>query len=507
MSDVLEHRVLVSAPFGKDAALIAAALEKEAVPCVSCRSLAHVALELGRGAAALLISEEVVAEGAGDLAALLARQPVWSDLPVLLLIRAGGQSEIDTAALRSLGNVTLLDRPVRVATLMSAVRSALRAREWQYRLRTQLTERDEADRRKDQFLAVLAHELRNPLAPIQNSLAVLRLSGPSPSSLPIHDIMERQVRHMVRLVDDLLDVSRITHGKIELRKRPERLSTLIDSAVETCRPVIDAAKHDLTIMLPTEELVVDADAMRLSQVLCNLLNNAAKYTEPGGRIAIASWRDGADAVISVSDTGIGISPASLSRVFDMFEQAHVRDTSPHAGLGIGLTLARSLVEMHGGTLTAESDGEGKGSVFIVRVPFYDGLDAVVAGSAQTVLRLQDRRIMIVDDNRDSADTLRELLAQSGADVRVAYDGRSALDAIAEFHPSVVFLDLGMPGMDGYEVARRIRAQPALQDIALVALTGWGQAADRRRTRKAGFDHHLIKPASPKAIEAVLASSR
>ena len=437
---------------------------------------------------------------------MLAGQPPWSDLPVLLLTRAGADSQIAAQTLRTLGNVTLLERPVRVAALVSAVRSAFRARARQFQARTHLEEREAADERKNRFLATLAHELRNPLAPIRNSLSVLRLTASGTPAVPAYEVMDRQVNHMVRLIDDLMDVSRITRGKIDLRKVSVDLAEVIAAAVETSRPLIDAANHTLEVALPAEALGLEADPVRLAQVFSNLLNNAAKYTDPGGRIRIAARREQDSAVVTVSDTGVGIAAESLSRVFDMFAQADARDRRSQSGLGIGLALARSLVEMHDGSIAATSEGEGKGSTFVVRLPLGGRAEVAGAVAVPAAPRMKNMpRILIVDDNRDAANTLGALLQLIGADARVVYDGATALEALVEFRPSVVLLDLGMPGMDGYEVARRIRAQPQTRDTALIALTGWGEASDRQRSRQAGFQHHLVKPVDANAMQAVLAS--
>ncbi len=505
-ADRLERRLLILAPVGKDGALIADSLARDAVICVACHDLEQVAQELERGAAAVLIAEEAIAQGTGRLTTLLARQPAWSDVPVLLLSLSGADSPISARALTTLGNVTLIERPVRIAALVSAVRSALRARGRQYQARAHLEEREEADERKNQFLATLAHELRNPLAPIRNAIGLLRRTESSGAAATALEIMDRQVNQMVRLIDDLMDVSRISRGKIELRRDVVDLAAVIAAAVETSRPLIDAAQHELTVLLPADEMLLDADPMRLAQVFANLLNNAAKYTDPGGRISIAAKRDGTNALVTVSDTGVGIPGESLSRVFEMFAQADSGDRRARTGLGIGLSLARSLIEMHGGSLTAASGGKGKGSAFVVRLPLdhHGGARASVVPAVAPRIR-EHERILVVDDNRDAANTLADLLQTIGADVRVAYDGATALEALSAFRPSVAMLDLGMPGMDGYEVARHIRALPGARDTTLIALTGWGQPSDRQRTRQAGFHHHLVKPVDIGAMQAVLAS--
>jgi signal transduction histidine kinase/ActR/RegA family two-component response regulator len=502
-TDPLEKRLLVLAPVGKDASLIEAMLGPDVV-CAKCPDLLSLPHELERGAGALLLTEEVLAQDQTRLAGLLAGQAPWSDLPVLLLTGQGADSAVTARALETLGNVTLLERPVRVAALASAVRSALRARERQYRMRSHLQERELADQRKDEFMAALSHELRNPLAPIRNSVRLLRLSGPSPEVL---EIMERQVNHLVRLVDDLMEVSRLTRGKITLRRNVVDLASVIEASVEMSRPVIESARHELAVDLPPDPVSVDADATRLTQVFANLLNNAAHYTEPGGKIAIAARRDGDEIVVTVTDTGVGIPAEALPKVFEMFTQLSPRATPAQSGgLGIGLTLARRLVELHGGRLMAESEGLGKGSRFTVRLRCSRGEHPASNGVDERMPAIgKSQRILVVDDNRDAADSLGALLRMLGADVRVVHDGAAALDAFEQFRPRVTVLDLGMPGIDGYEVARRIRARPDAGRAALIALTGWGQERDRRRTAEAGFDYHFTKPVDIDTVAAALAS--
>jgi PAS domain S-box-containing protein len=365
-----------------------------------------------------------------------------------------------------------------------------------------------ADQRKNEFLATLAHELRNPLAPIRNSLCILRMAGDEePATRRVHEMMERQVNHLVRLVDDLLEMSRITSGKIDLRKEPVEIATVIRSAVETSTPLIDAGGHQIATSLPLEPLTVEADPVRLSQVIANLLNNAAKYTEPGGQIWLTVSRDGHEVVVLVRDTGIGISSAILPQVFQMFIQADRDHKRSQGGLGIGLALAKRLIEMHGGRIEAKSAGEGLGSEFMIRLPLAQKQLPVLDGAAsarQDERRSPCSRILIVDDNQDAASSLGVLLSMLGNDVQTAHDGVSALEAMDSFHPSVVLLDLGMPGMSGYEVARRARELPQCQNTILIALTGCGQEEDRRRTREAGIDHHLVKPVDVNALELLLA---
>jgi two-component system CheB/CheR fusion protein len=369
----------------------------------------------------------------------------------------------------------------------------------------------ESDRRKDEFLAMLAHELRNPLAPIGHAARLLSaLPGVGEEARWEVGVVERQVTHLARLVDDLLDVSRITQGKIELRKEVVELGAVVRRAVESVLPAARERRHTLDIALPDGPIRLEADPTRLEQVLWNLLNNAIKYTEPGGHIALVAERSNGQVVLRVRDDGIGIDPEMLPRVFDLFVQAESRSDRSRGGLGVGLSLVRRLVEMHGGSITARSVGRSLGSEFVISLPAPAppeqcereagrGRDA-----ATTPRGIRPRRILVVDDHVDAADSLAKVLSRLyRQEVRVAYDGPAALEAAGTFRPEVVLLDIGMPGMDGYEVARRLRALPGAEGMQLVALTGWGQEADRQRTKEAGFEQHLVKPVDPEAIRAIL----
>ena len=651
MRDLLEQRVLVLAPTGKDASLAQSVLQRAGIECQCCRDVRGLCDELEAGAGVVLLVEEAVTpDGGTRLVEWLSHQPVWSDLPILVLARPGADSSTVAESMDLLGNVTVLERPTRVAALVSAVRVGLRARRRQYQLREQLAAQKEAtelqrrsvealttlldtlpvgvfiahdpecrritgnraanelmragtvanlsktapeserlnhfrvlrdgvevpatelpvqraargetvrnealdqvfddgavvrtllsasplydsegrsrgavaaildvtelkrreellreaDRRKDEFLAILAHELRNPLAPIRNSLHILRLTAThDPTAVRVGEIMERQVDHLVRLVDDLLEVSRITRGKIELRKELADIAAIVRSAVETSRPLIDAAGHQLRVSGPEEPLAVEGDPVRLAQVLANLLNNAAKYTEDEGEIWLTVCRDTDHVRISVRDTGMGIAPDVLPRVFDLFMQVD-RDTDrSQGGMGIGLALVKSLVEMHGGSVHAHSEGRGRGSEFTVRLPLAEQhRTAAPLAATGSATELVAQRVLIVDDNHDAADSLGALLKLLGADVHVVYGGAEALEAVETYKPDAVILDIGMPGMDGHDVAEHIRARPELEDVTLIALTGWGQEADRRRAKEAGFDYHLIKPADVSALQALLMS--
>jgi signal transduction histidine kinase len=353
----------------------------------------------------------------------------------------------------------------------------------------------EADRRKDEFLAILAHELRNPLAPIRTAVQLLRQRElPEPQGMRAREVIERQVQHLVCLIDDLLDVSRITRGMITLQRERVLVDSIVARAVETARPLIDAHRHELTLELPDELLTVDGDQTRLVQIVGNILHNAAKFMEPGGRIVLTVSREGLSAVIRVKDTGMGIASELVPKIFELFSQVHEPESS-HGGLGIGLALVRRLVEMHGGTVTAHSAGLGLGTELVVRLPLV-GVHSTLMGpiaASRTAPHVSPRRILVADDNSDAAEALALLLQIAGHDVRTANDGLEALAVADTFEPQVVLLDLGMPRMDGYETARQIRRQSWGKNATLVALTGWGQQQDRQRTSEAGFDAHLVKP--------------
>ncbi len=363
----------------------------------------------------------------------------------------------------------------------------------------------EADRRKTEFLATLAHELRNPLAPLRSGLQVMRLSAGDPAATArVTEVMERQLAHMVELVDDLLDVARITRGQVELKHAHIDLKDVLDLAVETAMPAIEDRHHRLDIRPAGEPLPLFADATRLIQVVNNLLNNAAKYTPHGGTLTLATRRDGAEAVLTVTDNGVGIAPEALDEVFGMFNQVGRSRDRTHGGLGIGLSLVRSMVELHGGSVSAASAGPGLGSTFTVRLPLAVAAAASEEPAPAPPAAVHKVRVLVVDDNRDAADTLSALLDLLGHNAQVANDGRAALDAMQDFRPQVVFLDIGMPGMNGYEVAEAIRNDRRFDQPLLVALTGWGGEDNRQRTSAAGFDLHLTKPVDLGAIEKMLA---
>jgi PAS domain S-box-containing protein len=366
-----------------------------------------------------------------------------------------------------------------------------------------------ANRRKDEFLATLAHELRNPLAPIRNAVHLMKRIQPMhPQLHSVRDIIDRQVRHMVRLVDDLLDVSRITLGQVNLRSEVVSLGGVLTDAIEAARPLIEASEHSFTVQMPSENMQIEGDGTRLSQVFQNLLNNAAKYTPKGGRITLVVERDGDTALVVVRDNGIGIPEELHSRIFELFTRAHPAEEIKTSGLGIGLALARQLVELHGGEIALQSSGPGAGSEFMVRLPLlHTPRSMPEVASVPEGLHIDERRVLVVDDNRDAAESLAMLLQQAGCTVEVALDGVAALTALPRFRPDIVLLDIGMPGMDGYTTARHMRATPQGRDVLLIALTGWAQDEDKRRAREAGFDEHLTKPVDPAVLNTLLTLER
>ncbi|MGV3484593.1 MAG: ATP-binding protein [Planctomycetaceae bacterium] len=398
-------------------------------------------------------------------------------------------------------NDTSGDRAVRLAGTYLDVTDRHRLED---DLRKYAADLSDADRRKDEFLATLAHELRNPLAPIRNGLQILKLVGNNGSEAEqTRSMMERQLAQMVRLVDDLLDVSRITRNQLELRLESVQLADVLRDAMETSRPVIEARRHQLTVDMPEAPIVLKADPTRLSQVFANLLNNAAKYTEDGGSIALEVKLSEPGVDVTVRDTGVGIPSSMLERVFDMFTQVGSSRDRMQGGLGIGLTIVRSLVELHGGTVVVQSAGQGMGSAFTVHLPITDTPASRAVGPSKTEGHGAGLRILVADDNVDAANTLAMMLRLLKHEVKTAYDGQQAVEVTAEFRPDLAFLDIGMPKMTGHEAAKAIRVLPLGKPLTLVALTGWGQESDRQKSQDAGFDHHFVKPIDPTALRSLL----
>jgi signal transduction histidine kinase/ActR/RegA family two-component response regulator len=442
----------------------------------------------------LSIRDLVASESQAALDAMLAKAPT-SDVEETLILRTG----IVAAAPVPLSLHAIGESAFGLCLMLTDLTEQRRLEE-QERTQQALRRSEEAlrdaDRRKDEFLATLAHELRNPLAPVRNAVEFLRAKGTAASELRwAHDVIDRQVLTMARLLDDLLDVSRIALDKPELRRGLVELAEVIDAAVETSLPLVGQAHQELTVTLPPDPIHLEADPVRLAQVFGNLLNNAAKYTDVGGKISLAAEQDGNEVRVTVSDTGIGIAPELLPHIFEIFSQAKSPTGRSQGGLGIGLSLVKGLVELHGGSVTAHSDGPGRGSTFTVRLPVARRVpaDAAQAGESNAAGPSRHRRVLVVDDHRDSAESLAMLLTAMGHEVEKAYDGQQAIDMASTLRPDLLLLDIGMPQMDGYEACRRIKSEPWGEKMCVVALTGWGQEEDRRKSQAAGFDHHLVKP--------------
>ncbi len=491
----MNKRILIYAPIGQNASIAAQVLNASGIESLVCRNVDELMHELERGAGAILTVEEALASSIlHPLLQYVAAQPTWSDIPILLLTKRGADSMSVQDAVDRLGNVTLLERPIRISALLSAVRSALRARTRQYQVR-------DADYRKDEFLASLGHELRNPLAPIRTSIGLLKHLYPDLAPVnKAYTVVERQIVHLTRLVDDLLDVARITSGKVVLQRAPVLLSDIINHAVEICSALVESKKHAIEINAPQEPVLLDADRARLVQSLANVLANAVKFTLTPNRIVFSAAVDGGTVTFRIRDFGIGLERHSLSRIFDIFAQAQTLQGQAPSGLGIGLSLARQFTEMHGGTIDVKSEGLGHGSEFTLTLPIVlqpdDARTEVAPEPAMPASRVARRqRILVVDDNLDACDTLCTLFEADGYAVSAAYDGFQSVEVARKVQPDIIVLDIGLPGIDGYEAARRIRAMPGGANILMIALTGWGQANDKRLAMEAGFNHHLVKPAN------------
>ncbi len=499
----LESRILLYTPIGKDAQMAEKVFLSAGIKSAVCHDFPELLKQLALGAGAILTVEEALAAGAlAPLAMYVARQPTWSDIPVLVMTHQGADSIGLHEATAKLSNLTLMERPVRTAALISAVRSALRARIRQYQVR-------EAGQRKDEFLASLGHELRNPLAPIRTSMGILkRLYPDAPGVTRVREVVERQVNHLTRLVDDLLDVARITSGKVELQREQTTLSAIISHAIEICTPLLESGQHTVEVTQPPGPVPLDVDPVRLVQSLSNILTNAVKYSIRPGTISFKAEVENENVIFSIRDQGIGLEQDSLLRIFEMFAQNVPAPGRAPGGLGIGLSLAKQFTEMHGGSICAESEGPGKGSTFILTLPVVvQGAHPVGRGASPNVgdqlLADNVRRVLVVDDNRDGADMLQMLFEADGFAAVTAYDGQEAVDSAQRSQPDIVVMDIGMPGMDGYEAVRRIRKQPGGKDILMIALTGWGQESARLLAAEAGFDHHMAKPVDFDVLKSFL----
>ncbi|HST44676.1 MAG TPA: ATP-binding protein [Luteimonas sp.] len=511
---MLDLRVLIVAPTRRDGEVTRRLLHASGVDSEACADLRALVTELHRGVGALVLTDAAIAQpDFVRVVEALGAQPAWSDVPVVVLCQDRSEAPASTRALQLLTNVTLLDRPASSRSMISAVQAALRARRRQYQIRDQLAQQQraedalrEADRRKDEFLATLAHELRNPLAPIRTGMQVLaRVPAGSDQFAELQRMMERQLVQLVKLIDELLDVSRISTGKVVLQRETVDMRAIVEAALEGSQPVLDAARHVVSVRLPPAPVWVHGDPSRLAQVVGNLLTNAAKYTPAGGAIDVVLDVEDGQAAVRVSDNGVGIPADMLEQVFVMFTQVDRTLDRAQGGLGIGLSLVRRLMDLHGGSVHATSPGLGRGSTFTVRLATTGTAPPQVPAeiaptSAAGMRRL---RVLVVDDNADAADSLALSLELDGYRTRTEYSGEAGLQAVDEFDPHVVLCDIGLPGIGGYEVATRLRADPRHAGLLLVAVTGWGSEEDQARSRAAGFQVHLVKPAGLDSVAGIL----
>jgi signal transduction histidine kinase len=506
-----EDRVLILAPWGRDAALAASVLEDAGLATQICPGPASLFAEYEAGAGAAVIAQEALSrELLSQLALMLARQPPWSDFPILVFIAREAAALRYRGALKDLselGNVTALERPIHPSTLVSGAAAALRARRRQYHNRDVLAERDQEVKQRDQFLAMLGHELRNPLAAIMNAkLLADRVAareggsadGPAAELQRPLAIIDRQIRHLTQLVDDLLDVSRVTSGKIVLKPTDVDLVPLVRTVAEEVSRGRGDRRIDLSLELPHSSLLVRGDPVRVEQIVGNILTNAFKYTPSGGRVEVSVEREGTMALFRVTDTGVGMSVETLATIFEPFTQADGTLDRAQGGMGLGLTVVRSLVELHGGDVQASSGGLGRGSMFVVRLPLGAAAERTTgdtrgeASRPPTASAVRTRRILIIEDSADIRESMQMLLGELGHQVDVAVDGRQGVERAVALRPDVALVDIGLPLLDGYEVARRVR-QALGPNILLVALTGYGQPDDQHRAHQAGFDLHFTKP--------------
>jgi signal transduction histidine kinase/ActR/RegA family two-component response regulator len=510
-SSVREHELLVFAPLGRDAALAIQVLEQGGMTARSCGSADELVAAIGEGAGGALIAQEALSLPIiASLAATLRNQPAWSDFPLIIFMprtASAGENRKALEAFADLGNVTALEKPIHPLTMVSAARAALRARTRQYATRAALEQREQDVRQRDQFLALLGHELRNPLGALRNASKLLeRDAGSLPRLANPLAIIDRQIDTLTLLVDDLLDVARVTSGKISLKLSPVDLAALVRNLVDEAGRSSRERRLRLSLDAPALPVVVMGDRLRLEQVINNLLTNALKYTPPGGRIEVTVAR-GDPATLRVVDTGVGISAEVLPTIFEPFTQASQTLDRAQGGMGLGLSVVRALVRLHGGEVVASSAGVGRGTEFTVRLPSVADAVALIAESTMASVEAPSppRHILIVEDSDDNRESLQELLESEGHRVDIAMDGEQGVERAIAAHPEVALVDIGLPRLDGYEVARRIRAAGG-SDIFLVALTGYGQPEDRTRAAAAGFDVHLTKPINFGNLRQILSSA-
>jgi signal transduction histidine kinase/CheY-like chemotaxis protein len=510
---VHDHRIVALVSTIRDGKLLRACLSQAGFECVTCTCCADFRRELTQGVGAVLLTDDVITtEAEAILRSFISSQPTWSDLPILIFSGAANfelHAHASMAAERY-GHVTLLERPVRRATLLTAVRSALRSRQRQYSVRdyvakcAKLThELGEEAKRKDEFLAMLGHELRNPLAAAATAIEILNLAQNDADTIRMAcGIAERQISQMSKLIGELLDMSRLARGQVQLKKTRVDLIALSRASIETVADMIKSREQVLECDIPASSLWMRADETRLRQILENLLSNASKYTPPQGRLFLGLERRGNNVVFTVKDNGDGISPELMPRMFDLFSQEKRSLARSDGGLGIGLSIVKSLVELHGGTVQAHSDGPRLGSEFIVTLPFLEDClpeNQTVQDSAQDISNSM-LRVLIVDDNEQLAALLGKLVESFGHEICIVNDGIRAIATVQEFEPELILLDIGLPGLDGYEVVKRLREVKSIRQPVIAAVTGYGQEEDRQRASQAGFDRHLTKPITRDALE-------
>jgi signal transduction histidine kinase len=502
----LRHRVVVLTPSASDAALATTVLARSGIAAAALENASDLSATLFEGAGcAVLIQEALTEAELPILADALAGQPKWFDLPLVVVANdVGIFGALIGRVFPSAGNVTLLERPLNPHAFVSAVQMGLRAAQRQHEVADLLAQREQALKLRDEFLAMLAHELRNPLAPMRNAAYIQRqLPIDDPVFVKTRDVLDRQIKHMSRMVDDLTDVARLERGKVLLRKSVVDLNDVLAGAIDSCTPTLSASRHTVRLERAAVGAPVEADPVRLEQIICNLVHNASKFAPASSEIRVTCSVTAADAIVVVSDEGIGFEPDAAEELFELFAQGRRALDRAGGGLGIGLTIARRLTELHGGSISAASAGIGKGASFTVRLPLALGRDARDGAPPAQQAPSATRRIVVIEDNADIRDTLQMMLTMWGHQVEVAGDGDSGLELVLRDHPDVALIDIGLPSMDGYDVARSIRRSASGDPIRLIALTGYGQPADREKAAAAGFDAHLLKPIAPRTLADAL----
>jgi signal transduction histidine kinase/ActR/RegA family two-component response regulator len=500
-------RALVLTPNEADAELATTFLGRSGIDSVGFISAAEIATAMQDRAGCLVLVEEALTEwDVPILRAALDAQPPWSDLPLIVIAaEVGAFGGIIARCFPNCGNVTLLERPLNAHTLVSAVQVSMRSASRQRLVGDLLEQRENAVKLRDEFLAMLAHELRNPLAPMRNSVFIMQqLKFDNPMVEKTLDVLDRQLTHIARMVDDLMDVARLERGKVALQKKRIDLNVAVGTALESCLPAAQKLGHKVSVNYLPQTLLVDADPVRLEQIVSNLLNNAIKYSPQPGEIRVQTSIEAGQALVSVNDTGIGFDPATAENLFTLFMQGSTTMDRSAGGLGIGLTIVRRLTELHGGSIQAYSAGPNKGSTFDLRLPLVAGAVSTKELATQQTAPARPLRIVAVDDNPDIRETLQMLLPMWGHSVELANDGSSGVACIVRARPDVALVDIGLPGMNGYQVARAVREQDPQRAITLIALTGYGQPADKEMALEAGFDAHLLKPIAPAVLAGILA---